>query len=40
MTIIDQNVLRGNEKNAPRKHERISQHGAAIAVPSPATPAT
>jgi ubiquinone/menaquinone biosynthesis C-methylase UbiE len=28
--VIDQNVLRGNEKNAPRKHERISRHGAAI----------
>ncbi|WP_343709669.1 class I SAM-dependent methyltransferase [Mycobacterium sp.] len=30
MSVIDQNVLRGNEKNAPRKHERISRHGAAI----------
>jgi len=28
--VIDQNVLRGNEKNAPRKNERISQHGSAI----------
>jgi hypothetical protein len=28
--IIDQNVLRGNEKYAPRKHERLSQHGSAI----------
>jgi ubiquinone/menaquinone biosynthesis C-methylase UbiE len=27
---IDQDVLRGNEKNAPRKHARISQHGSAI----------
>ena len=27
MSVIDQNVLRGNEKNAPRKHARISQHG-------------
>ncbi|WP_163781551.1 phthiotriol/phenolphthiotriol dimycocerosates methyltransferase [Mycobacterium cookii] len=30
MSVIDQNVLRGNEKNAPRKHARISQHGSAI----------
>lgn len=28
--VIDAEVLRGNEKNAPRKHERISQHGSAI----------
>ena len=31
MSVIDQNVLRGNEKNAPRKHERISRHhGSAV----------
>ena len=38
MSVIDQNVLRGNEKNAPRKHARISQHGSAIpgaALPAP-----
>ncbi len=31
MSVIDQNVLRGNEKNTPRKQERISQHhGSAV----------
>ena len=31
MSVIDQNVLRGNEKNSPRKQERISQHhGSAV----------
>lgn len=28
--IIDADVLRGNEKNAPRKHELIGRHGSAI----------
>jgi ubiquinone/menaquinone biosynthesis C-methylase UbiE len=28
--IIDAEVLRGNKKNAPRKHELISRHGSAI----------
>jgi ubiquinone/menaquinone biosynthesis C-methylase UbiE len=30
VSVIDQNVLRGNEKNSPRKRARISQHGSAI----------
>ncbi len=29
-TVIDAEVLRGNEKNAPRKHDLISRHGSAI----------
>jgi SAM-dependent methyltransferase len=28
--VIDADVLRGNEKNAPRKHDLISRHGSAI----------
>ncbi|HEU0191760.1 MAG TPA: class I SAM-dependent methyltransferase [Mycobacterium sp.] len=28
--VIDMDVLRGNEKNAPRKRDRISRHGPAI----------
>ena len=28
--VIDGEVLRGNEKNSPRKHELISRHGSAI----------
>jgi ubiquinone/menaquinone biosynthesis C-methylase UbiE len=31
MSVTDQNVLRGNEKNTPRKQARISQHhGSAV----------
>ena len=29
-TVIDADVLRGNEKNRPRKHELINHHGAAL----------
>ena len=28
--VIDAEVLRGNEMNAPRKHDRISRHGSAM----------
>lgn len=28
--VIDAEVLRGNEKNSPRKHDLISRHGSAI----------
>jgi ubiquinone/menaquinone biosynthesis C-methylase UbiE len=28
--VIDAEVLRGNEKNAPRKHDLISRHGPAM----------
>lgn len=28
--VIDGDVLRGNEKNSPRKHDLISRHGSAI----------
>ena len=35
--VIDAEVLRGNEKNRPRKQELISRHGAAMPQASPAS---